>query len=51
MEDGRSSTDHLCNFAAGPLDEYHLVSDKVVLNLEQDFGHKPTDGFETLVPL
>ena len=26
MEDGRSSTDHLCNFAAGPLDEYHLVS-------------------------
>ena len=25
MEDGDSSTDHLCNFAAGPLDEFHLV--------------------------
>ena len=24
-EDGRSSTDHLSNFAAGPLDEFHLV--------------------------
>ena len=26
MEDGRSYTDHLSNFAAGPLDEFHLVS-------------------------
>ena len=25
MEDGHSSPDHLCNFAAGPLDEFHLV--------------------------
>ena len=29
MEDGRSFTDHLCNFAAGPLDEYHLVQESI----------------------
>ena len=26
IEDGHCHTDHLSNFAAGPLDEYHLVT-------------------------